>query len=496
MLRYGRTARQILLAGLILGGAAPSAWARFQVPPPCKNAFTVEQEQTEGEKVAAEVFKQMPVLPDNSPLSQYVRQLGAKLVAVTPGYRWPFNFHVVASDEINAFALPGGAMFVNVGAIRAAETEAQLAGVMAHELSHVVMRHSTCNMTKQQSVGTWAGLGQLGASILLGNGALGSLATQGIGMATGLGFLRMSRDYEKQADLLGTGILYDAGYDPRGLPQFFETIQAKYGEGGAQLFSDHPNPGNRMQYVGAEIATLPRRANPTVTSAAFTRARDLSTKEKAYNAKEVQAGAWRQSGKYALVAGGPAQVIPAAAGNAGGGQGQESSARLSRAALGVDDRMVFYNGRSFSISYPQSWQKGEGQNGSMAFVPQNGAGQSGIAYGAIVDGARFQSPVTNADTLAQATSAIVREMSQQNGGLQQAGNLTTMTVNGQPANAVELKGRSPVVSGGSAMAERDLLVTVARPDGAVSYMIFVAPEADYPTLKPVFSSMIQSFRVR
>ncbi len=122
-------------------------------------------------------------------------------------------------------------MFVNVGAIRAAETESQLAGVMAHELSHVVMRHSTCNMTKQQSVGTWAALGQLGAAIALGNGALGSLATQGIGMATGLSFLRMSRDYEKQADLLGTDILYDAGYDPRGISQFFETIQAKYGEG-------------------------------------------------------------------------------------------------------------------------------------------------------------------------------------------------------------------------------------------------------------------------
>ena len=155
----------------------PSAWARFQVPPPCKNSFTIEQEQTEGAKVAAEVFKQMPVLPDGSPISRYIQQLGAKLVAVTPGYRWPFNFHVVASEEINAFALPGGAMFVNLGTIQAAETETQLAGVMAHELSHVVMRHSTCNMTKQQSIGTWAALGQLGAAIALGNGALGSMAS-------------------------------------------------------------------------------------------------------------------------------------------------------------------------------------------------------------------------------------------------------------------------------------------------------------------------------
>jgi Zn-dependent protease with chaperone function len=493
MIRYGRTVRLILAAGLVLTGATEAAWARFKVPSRCKNGMSVEQEKTEGAKYAAEIFKQMPVLPDNSPLSQYVSQLGAKLVAVTPGYRWPFNFHVVASDEINAFALPGGAMFVNVGAIRAAETESQLAGVMAHELSHVVMRHSTCNMTKQQSVGTWAALGQLGAAIALGNGALGSLATQGIGMATGLSFLRMSRDYEKQADLLGTDILYDAGYDPRGISQFFETIQAKYGEGGAQMFSDHPNPGNRMQYVNAEIASLPRKPNPTVTTAAFTQARAQATKEKAFSGKEIQAGAWRQSGKYALLPGGPAQVIPAAAG--GNGASGETG-RLTKASLGLDSRMIFYNGAAFSMKYPESWQKGEGKNGGAAFVPPNGAGQSGIAYGAIVEHTRFQNPVNDANALSQATSAIVQQMSQQNGGLRQVGDMSSMTVNGQPANAIELQGKSPVTNGGATLAERDLLVTIARPDGAVSYMIFVAPEPDYAAMKPVFTSMAQSFRAR
>jgi hypothetical protein len=475
--------------------SGPAAWARFQIPPPCKNAFTVEQEQTEGAKVAAEVFKQMPVLPDNSPVSQNVRNLGAKLVNVTPGYRWPFNFHVVASDEINAFALPGGAMFVNLGAINAAETEAQLAGVMAHELSHVVLRHSTCNMTKQQAPKMWAGLGQLAAGVLLGNGALGSIASQGIGMVTGLGFLKMSREDEKQADLLGTDLLYDAGYDPRGMAQFFEIIQAKYGAGSAEWMSDHPNPGNRTQYVGAEIASLPPRPNPKVTSAEFTRAKALSAKEKTYNAKEVEAGAWRQSGKYALLPGGPAQVIPVVASSASGGQGT-ASGRLTKASLGLTDRMTAYQGSSFAISYPASWQKGESQNGSVAFVPPNGSGQAGIAYGAIVDGAKFQSPVKDANSLSQATSAIARQLSQQNGGMQQASDLTTLTVGGQPANAVELRGRSPIAEGNSALPERDLLITIARPDGAVSYIVFVSPEADYQTLKPLYTSMIQSFKVR
>jgi beta-barrel assembly-enhancing protease len=488
-----RMARLLLAVVLLVGMSVEAAWARFQ-PVVCKNSFTEQQEIAEGGKVAAEVFKEMPVLPDSSPVSQYVRQLGAKLVAVAPGYKWPYNFHVVASEEINAFALPGGTMFVNLGTIQAAETEAQLAGVMAHEISHVVMRHSTCNLTKQQKIGTWAGLGQLAASIALGDGALGSMANQGIGMATGLGFLRMSRDYEKQADLLGVGILYDAGYDPRGLPQFFETVQAKYGEGGAQIFSDHPNPGNRTQYVKAEIATLPPRANAVVTSPEFTKIRALAAKEKTYNAKEVQAGAWRKTGKYALVAGGPAQVIPAAP--QGRGQGGAAGVRLSQSALGLNDRMLAYQGAGFSVSYPASWQKGEGQNGSVAFVPPNGSGQAGIAYGALIDSLRFKTAITDANSLAQATSAVAQQMSQQNGGMQQASQLVAVTVGGQPGNAVELRGRSPVADGGAVLVERDWLVTVARPDGALSYMIFVAPEPDFAALKPVFSTMVQSFRVR
>jgi hypothetical protein len=306
----------------------------------------------------------------------------------------------------------------------------------------------------------------------------------------------MSRDDEKQADLLGTDILYDAGYDPRGLPQFFETIQAKYGAGGAQIFSDHPNPGNRMEYVNAEIASLPPRGKPTVTSAEFTRAKALATKEKTYNTKEVEAGAWRKSGKYALLPNGPATIIPTAASEGQGGGGGGGTGRLSSASLGVGDRLTAYQGQTFSVNYPSSWQKGESQNGSVAFVPQNGAGQAGIAYGLIVDGARLQSPVRDANSLTQATSSIARQLSQQNGGMQQASEVTTLTVGGQPATVVELRGRSPIADGNNALPERDLLVTVARPDGAVSYLIFVAPEADYQTLKPLYSSIIQSFRVR
>jgi Zn-dependent protease with chaperone function len=479
--------QQILLGFLLMGVCAP-VWARFQ-PVSCKNAFTEQQEITEGAKVAAQVYPQMPVLPDSASVSQYVRQLGERLVSYAPGYKWPYNFHVVASKEINAFALPGGSIFVNLGTIQAAETEAQLAGVMAHEISHVVMRHSTCNLSKQQRYGTLAGLGQLGAAILLGDGRLGSAVAQGIGIGAGLGFLKMSRDYEKQADLLGAGILYDAGYDPRGLPQFFETIQAKSGAGGAQFLSDHPNPGNRTEYVNAEIATLPPRPGAKVTSPEFARVHELAMKEKAYTAEEMQAGLWRQTGHYAATAGGPAQVISAPAVARQGG-----AVRLSRSSLGIGDPVVTYKGRSFSMSYPASWQRAEAKDGTVAFVPPNGAGQAGIAYGVLIARVRPKNGVSDEASLARVTTALVQQLIQQNTGLQQAGQMTSLSLGGQAANSVELRGQSPVLEGGSALAERDWLVTIGRPDGDLNYLVFVAPEADIELLKPVYSAMAQSFR--
>ncbi len=105
---------------LTVVSVAVPAHARFVQPAPCKNAFTPDREIAEGKKAAAQVYKEMPVLPDSSPVTQYVQQLGAKLVQYAPGYKWPFSFHVVNQADINAFALPGGPIFINLGTIQAA----------------------------------------------------------------------------------------------------------------------------------------------------------------------------------------------------------------------------------------------------------------------------------------------------------------------------------------------------------------------------------------
>ena len=502
--RVERMRRLLILIALVAGAGVPTAWGRY-APVTCRNSFTVEQEISEGQKVAMQVYQQMPVLPESDPVTQYVQQLGARLVAHAPGIAWPYNFHVVASEDINAFAVPGGSIFVNLGTVQAAETEAQLAGVMAHEVSHVVLRHSTCNLTAQQGKSVLYGLGSVLSSVLLGSGTAGSLAQGALGIGQSLDFLRMSRDDEKQADLVGTGILYDAGYDPRGLPQFFETIQAKTGAGGAQFLSDHPNPGNRTEYVNAEIRTLPPRQGGTVTTAEFKRVHALAMGQHVYAAKEVQAGVWKQAGRYASGPGASAAPISAAPGasaesSAAGvssGAAAGGAVRLGRSALGIGGRMVKYQGRQYAVNYPASWQKSVDASGAVTFVPAGGGGASGIAYGVLID--KEKQPgngVSDAASLGAATAALMERLSQQNGGLEQVGRVTAMKVQGQIANAVELRGQSPVVENGTALKERDWLVTVARPDGDLNYLVFVSPEGDFAMLKSLFSSMVASFKAQ
>ncbi len=523
-------ARSFIIASALAASTCIPAWARFE-PVTCKNSFTPQQEVSEGNKVASQVYQQMPVLPENDPVTQYVQQLGARLVAnapPTPGTngRWPFTFHVVSSGDINAFALPGGSIFVNLGTVQAAETEAQLAGVMAHEISHVVMRHSTCNLGKQRNRSLLYGIGAIGSAILLGNGAVGQLAQTGLGVGQSLDFLHMSRDDEKQADLLGANILNNAGYDPRGLPQFFEVIQAKYGRGGAQLLSDHPNPGNRTEYVNAEIATLTPRSNPIVTTAGYRQVHSLALNEHALSAKEVQSGYWKGTGRYADRPGSNGAVIPVSTasntggygngpvdgrgdgrgdprgdgrgdgqGNGQGGMQGGSPTGLSRASLGLDDQLQTLQADSYTIRYPPRWQRNQ-NGGALTLYPQGGASEQGIVYGVLIETAPNLGQITDAQALSQATARLVDALREQNQGMSQTSDIQSITIAGRRANAVDLRGRSPLSMNGSSLAEHDLLVTSVGSDGTLTYLVFIAPERDFAMLRPTYTAMLSSLRLR
>ena len=218
--------------------------------------FSAQEEIQAGQQAATDAKKQLPLLPDSDPVTRYVQRLGEKLVSHAPGEKWPYEFHVINQKEINAFALPGGPVFVNLGTIQAADNEAQLAGVMAHEISHVVQRHGTRAASKQMAA-------QLPLALLggiMGKGALSQMAQMGISFGVGSYFLKNSRSAESEADLLGSDIMYDSGYDPHQMAVFFAKLAEEGGARGPQFLSDHPDPGNRAQAVSKEVGTLPRKS--------------------------------------------------------------------------------------------------------------------------------------------------------------------------------------------------------------------------------------------
>jgi len=219
------------------------------------NLFSPDQDVRVGRENSAQIEKELPILKDPE-LDRYINDLGHRLAAYAPNNRkeYVWRFKVVNSPDINAFALPGGFIYVNRATVESAQDEAQLAGVMEHESGHVVMRHGTHQASQQ--VLAQAPLAILGGVLGQGSSLTAQLAEYGIGFGVQSVFLHNSRSLESQADEIGTYILYQSGYDPHAVAQFFQIIEQKYPNQTLQFFSDHPNPGNRVKAVDAEIPEL------------------------------------------------------------------------------------------------------------------------------------------------------------------------------------------------------------------------------------------------
>jgi beta-barrel assembly-enhancing protease len=231
------------------------------------NFYSLEKEIALGKQLAQEVERSSKLI-DDPVVTEYVNRVGQNLVRNSDA-RVPFTIKVIDSDEVNAFALPGGFFYVNSGLILRAQEESELAGVMAHEISHVTARHGTKNATKGQIL-------QLATIplVLLGPAGLAGYGLyEGLNIALPLTYLKFSRDAEREADFLGLQYMYKAGYDPNAYVTFFERIQAdeKRRPGTiAKVFSTHPPTPERIEHAQKEIARiLPNRPEYIVTTSEF-----------------------------------------------------------------------------------------------------------------------------------------------------------------------------------------------------------------------------------
>jgi Zn-dependent protease with chaperone function len=474
-------ATAFLLAAILTIPAWTATGGVPQLPNPGSAGMSREDQTKLGLQVVTEVYKQMPVLPDSSPQTQYIQQLGRKLVKQIPQqYSWPYEFHVVQQKEINAFALPGGPMFVNIGTITAAHNEGQLVGVMSHEMSHVYMQHTAKSVHRQE-------LGQLIGALggIFGDSTAGTLARIGAA-GTGVFLLKYSRKDEAQADAVGAIIAYKAGYNPMELANFFE-ILAKQGGSGPQFLSDHPNPGNRSAAIAKEIRNWPPQKYVS-SSQSFLDAKKQAGTVKAYSAQEISDGAkqglWARQNMDSGATPKSAQPAVMKAANSG------TVTNVTFDQIKPSDQLTEVHQNGISVSYPANWSTASGKN-SLTIAPKAGVNQNAIAYGVIVSGA--EDP--KAGSLDQVADDLIKNLLQSNPGMHQNGDLRQISVNGTSGRSADLFGNSPVQQNGKPLAEHDWLVLLPRPGGTYLYLIFIAPENDFAALRPTYQKMLDGLRV-
>jgi Zn-dependent protease with chaperone function len=468
----------VALMTLAVGTASAQTVVR-----PGFNVFSVDQDVEIGKQSAIQAEKQLPMLSDAA-VSRYVSAIGARLVAQAPGSKFAYQFKVVNASEVNAFALPGGFIYVNRGLLSKARTEGELAGVMAHEIAHVALRHPTNQASKAYLA--QAGLGILGG--ILG-GKTQSSTGQIIGAVGGFGlnslFLKFSRSAETQADVVGSQIMARAGYNPIEMATFFGYL-AKQAGGDPSTFatfmSDHPAPADREARVRQEAGLL----GPIHLLATTGNLRTIQTQVNRLPA---------------------APTTAALAQNPNPTSGQPSGLSIESPSSQFH---VFQQAEGvYQLEQPDNWDAYVASGGyGVTIVPQGGfaaasSGRQNISYGVIVNhyvpfdgsvGAAFVDPngsLFGRTPLDEATSDLVRNILAANPYLARVGNATeTQVMAGHPSLTVRLEGRSP----DTRVNERVTVLARQLPDDHVVYMLLIAPEAEYAALTPTFDRMVRSFR--
>lgn len=455
-----------LIRGLVASLSVVLVGAQTKVSPP-NNKYSPKEDVSLGHDAAAQARQQFPIMKDDA-VSSYVEDLGRRLERVIPPElsqpEFKYTFETVNVREINAFALPGGPMFVNRGMIEAAQSEGEVVGVMAHEMSHVILRHGTAQASKAQKyqVGGLAGA-VIGAII---GGGVGSIVAQGTQFGLGAAFLRFSRDFEKQADLEGAQLMARAGWDPRDMANMFRTIEKQGGAGGPQWLSDHPNPGNRYDYILKEAAAL-RVDNPVQSTDGFERVRThLRSLPKAPTTEEATRAAKR---------GGPASA---------------TGARPTGRVAAPSGRYTEYReGDVFRVSVPSNWRELPASS-TVTFAPEGGYGshngQSVFTHGMELGVTRHEG-----HDLETATDELVESLTRGNPSLSRPSGYGRAFVDGRTALHTMLDNVSEVTG----RPESIRLLTVDLGRGDILYALAVAPRDEFQDYQPVFDRVVSSIRL-
>jgi Zn-dependent protease with chaperone function len=457
----------LALACLLL---APQTSAQTKISAP-RNKYTPEQDVQIGREAAAEARKQYPVIQDSA-LAGYLDRLGKRLVAAAPSDLnnpvFEYSFTPVNLKDINAFALPGGPMFVNRGMFEAAKGEGEVVGVMAHELSHVLLRHGTANATKAQGFQFGQLAGAIAGAVV--GGGWGQVISEGSQFGLGTWLLKYSREYEKQADLLGAQIMARAGYDPRDLGRMFETIQRESKSGAPQWLSSHPDPGNRSAYIAAEASHL-QIAQRQTQSEEFQQARTrfASLPEAKSMADLARAGtSGETTGSSRTSVGRIGDPVPPPAADFRGVQG----------------------GRLFDASVPTNWQA-VSSNNAVKFVPPNAYGAVEGGQTIFTHGVELGVATASSRDLREATATLIRAFARTNPDLRQTSEARSIRLAQRAALGVPLVNRSY-----RGQTERIGIYTTFLADGNLFYLATIVPDEDAAQYASAFERIAQSVRLR
>jgi hypothetical protein len=437
------------------------------------NSYSPNDDVKAGQQAAAQVEQQMPILRDQV-ATDYLRSIGDRLVsAIPPEFQHPefrYSFKIVDVRDINAFALPGGPMYVNRGLINVAHNEGELAGVMAHELSHVALRHGTAQATKAQKYSILGALGQVAGAVV--GGVPGAVIGQGSQLGVGAYFLKFSREYETEADVLGSQIMARAGYDPIGLANMFKTLEQQGSGGGPQFLSDHPNPANRFARIQQERDSLARAGL-------------LRNSNQYNNNPEFGSIQARLRG----MGNAPSSSEVARNGQRNPQSNYPSNSNInSRVAYPSGRFRTYTEGNLFRISVPDNWRELQDSNAnSVTFAPDGAYDSQGqFTHGILAGLAQTQS-----GNLQQATQDYINSLAQGNQRLRQQGGFQRGSISGRDAIAVSFSNTNEVTG----RPETVSVYTTMLSNGYLFYVVAVAPQNDYRNYQGTFQQVLRSIQL-